>query len=447
MYLKIFDEQSESDLSSAMLLERLKGLHPKSIDMSLERIERLFASLSHPERRLPPVVHIAGTNGKGSQIAFLRAIAESLGKRVHVYTSPHLVKFHERIVLAGPTGSAPIAEDRLADYLLRAEAANDGELITLFEITTAAAFLAFADVQADLLLLETGLGGRLDATNVVETPLATAITPISIDHVSFLGNTLSAIASEKAGILKPRVPCIVGRQQDEALEVIEDRASAIGAPLHVFGRDFDAFEQGGKLIFQTAAQKFELPLPRLKGRHQIDNAGAAIATANVMFGSELTNPALERGLTHAVWPARLQLLPPGALYDYVREGSEIWLDGGHNPGGAQVIANALAELRRQQPGPVHLIWGMMETKDAQAVIAPFKGLVDRVYTVPIPGEPNAFSAAALMEIAASKGFKAAMTSGVRHALLQSRTASSRPKRVLICGSLYLAGHVLKLHGG
>ena len=240
MYLKIFDEQSEADLSSAMLLERLKGLHPKSIDLSLERIERLFASLSHPERRLPPVVHIAGTNGKGSQIAFLRAIAESLGKRVHVYTSPHLVKFHERIVLTSPTGSAPITEDRFADYLLRAEAANDGELITLFEITTAAAFLAFADVQADLLLLETGLGGRLDATNVVETPLATAITPISIDHVSFLGNTLSAIAGEKAGILKPRVPCIVGRQQDEALEVIEDRASAICAPLHVFGRDFDA---------------------------------------------------------------------------------------------------------------------------------------------------------------------------------------------------------------
>lgn len=447
MYLKIFDEQSEADFSSAILLERLKGLHPKSIDLSLERIERLLASLDHPERRLPPVVHIAGTNGKGSQIAFLRAIAESLGKRVHVYTSPHLVKFHERIVLAGPSGSTPIAEDRLADYLQRAEAANNGELITLFEITTAAAFLAFASVPADLLLLETGLGGRLDATNVVEAPLATSITPISIDHVSFLGNTLAAIAGEKAGILKAGIPCVVGRQKDEALEVIEARASEIGAPLHVFGRDFDAFERGGKLIFQTAAKEIELPLPHLNGRHQIDNAGAAIATANVMFGSELTDQALARGLTHAVWPARLQLLPPGALHDYVREGSEIWLDGGHNPGGAQVIANELAELRRQQPGPVHLIWGMMETKDAQAVIAPFKGLVDRVYTVPIPGEPNAFSAAALMEIAASEGFKAAMTSGVRHALLQSRTASSRPKRVLICGSLYLAGHVLKLHGG
>jgi dihydrofolate synthase / folylpolyglutamate synthase len=446
MYLKIFEENNDADLSSTLLLERLKGLHPKSIDLSLDRIKRLFATLDHPERRLPPVVHIAGTNGKGSHIAFLRAIAESLGKRAHVYTSPHLVKFHERIVLAGPAGSAPIAEDRLADCLLRAETANGGELITLFEITTAAAFLAFADVPADLLLLETGLGGRLDATNVVDKPLATAITPISIDHVAFLGDTLSAIAGEKAGILKAGVPCVVGRQEPEALKVIETRAAEIGAPLHIFGRDFDAFERGGKLIFQTAAQQIELPLPRLHGRHQIDNAGAAIATANIMLGSESTNDALERGLTRAVWPARLERLPPGALYNYVREGSEIWLDGGHNPGGAQAIAHALAEMRRQQPGPVHLIWGMMETKDAQAVIAPFKGLVDRIYTVPIPGEPNAFSAASLMKIAANEGFKAAMTSGVRHALLQSRTASSRPKRVLICGSLYLAGHVLKLHG-
>jgi dihydrofolate synthase / folylpolyglutamate synthase len=446
MYLKIFEENNDADLSSTLLLERLKGLHPKSIDLSLDRIKRLFATLDHPERRLPPVVHIAGTNGKGSHIAFLRAIAESLGKRAHVYTSPHLVKFHERIVLAGPAGSAPIAEDRLADCLLRAETANGGELITLFEITTAAAFLAFADVPADLLLLETGLGGRLDATNVVDKPLATAITPISIDHVAFLGDTLSAIAGEKAGILKAGVPCVVGRQEPEALKVIETRAAEIGAPLHIFGRDFDAFERGGKLIFQTAAQQIELPLPRLHGRHQIDNAGAAIATANIIFGSESTNDALERGLTQAVWPARLERLPPGALYNYVREGSEIWLDGGHNPGGAQAIAHALAEMRRQQPGPVHLIWGMMETKDAQAVIAPFKGLVDRIYTVPIPGEPNAFSASSLMKIAANEGFKAAMTSGVRHALLQSRTASSRPKRVLICGSLYLAGHVLKLHG-
>jgi dihydrofolate synthase / folylpolyglutamate synthase len=428
------------------LLERLKALHPQSIDLSLGRIERLLAGLGHPERKLPPVIHVAGTNGKGSLIAFVRAIAEALGKRVHVYTSPHLVNFHERVVLAGPHGAAPITEDRLVECLARAEAANAGELITLFEITTAAAFLAFAETPADLLLLETGLGGRLDATNVVEKPIATSITPISIDHVSFLGHTLTAIAGEKAGILKPGVPCIVGRQGAEALKVIEARAEEIGVPPHVFGRDFDVYEQHRRLIFQTASRLLDLPLPRLNGRHQIDNAGAAIATASVAFGDALTIEALEQGLTRAEWPARLERLGDGALYRYVGEGTEIWLDGGHNAAGGQAIAHALAEFEERVPRAVHLIWGMMETKDAHAFIAPFKGLVERVYTVPIPEEANAFSAEALAEIAASEGFDGTPTSGVALALMQSRAALGRPGRVLICGSLYLAGHVLKLHG-
>jgi dihydrofolate synthase/folylpolyglutamate synthase len=428
------------------LLERLKALHPQSIDLSLGRIERLLAGLGHPERKLPPVIHVAGTNGKGSLIAFVRAIAEALGKRVHVYTSPHLVNFHERVVLAGPHGAAPITEDRLVECLARAEAANAGELITLFEITTAAAFLAFAETPADLLLLETGLGGRLDATNVVEKPIATSITPISIDHVSFLGHTLTAIAGEKAGILKPGVPCIVGRQGAEALKVIEARAEEIGVPPHVFGRDFDVYEQHRRLIFQTPSRLLDLPLPRLNGRHQIDNAGAAIATASVAFGDALTIEALEQGLTHAEWPARLERLGDGALYQYVGEGTEIWLDGGHNAAGGQAIAHALAEFEERVPRAVHLIWGMMETKDAHAFIAPFKGLVERVYTVPIPEEANAFSAEALAEIAASEGFDGTPTSGVALALMQSRAALGRPGRVLICGSLYLAGHVLKLHG-
>ncbi|MGB6767836.1 MAG: Mur ligase family protein, partial [Methyloceanibacter sp.] len=374
---------------SMTLLERLKALHPQSIDLSLGRIERLLAGLGHPERKLPPVIHVAGTNGKGSLIAFVRAIAEALGKRVHVYTSPHLVNFHERVVLAGPQGAAPITEDRLVECLARAEAANAGELITLFEITTAAAFLAFAETPADLLLLETGLGGRLDATNVVEKPIATSITPISIDHVSFLGHTLTAIAGEKAGILKPGVPCIVGRQGAEALKVIEARAEEIGVPPHVFGRDFDVYEQHRRLIFQTPSRLLDLPLPRLNGRHQIDNAGAAIATASVAFGDALTIEALEQGLTHAEWPARLERLGDGALYQYVGEGTEIWLDGGHNAAGGQAIAHALAEFEERVPRAVHLIWGMMETKDAHAFIAPFKGLVERVYTVPIPEEANA----------------------------------------------------------
>lgn len=432
--------------ASATLLDRLKKLHPQSIDLSLGRIERLLARLGHPEDKLPPVLHVAGTNGKGSFLAFTRAIAEGAGKRVHVYTSPHLVNFHERIVLAGPHGSAPIAEDHLVDCLARAEAANEGELITLFEITTAAAFLAFAETPADLLLLETGLGGRLDATNVVKKPLLTAITPISIDHVSFLGDTVARIAGEKAGILKPGVPCVVGRQEREALDVIERRAEDLNVALHVAGRDFDMYEQHGRLIFQTPAKLLDLPLPRLKGRHQIDNAGTAIAAAGLLFGDALPAGALDFGLTHAEWRARMERLGPGALYAYVGEGTEIWLDGGHNPAGGQVVAHALAELDERVPRPVHLVYGMMETKDAHAFIAPFKGLVERVYTVPIPDEPNAFDAESLAEIAEAEGFDVVACESVPDALMRSRATLNEPGRVLICGSLYLAGHVLKLHG-
>lgn len=432
--------------SSDTLLERLKELHPQSIDLSLGRIERLLAALGHPENKLPPVVHVAGTNGKGSFLAFTRAIAEGFGKSVHVYTSPHLVNFHERIVLAGPRGSAPIAEDFLVDCLARAEAANAGELITLFEITTAAAFIAFSETPADFLLLETGLGGRLDATNVVKQPVLTAITPISIDHVSFLGETLTEIAGEKAGILKPNVACVVGRQQQAAFEVIARRAEQIDAPLHVAGRDFDMYEQHGRLVFQTATRLIDLPLPRLNGRHQIDNAGTAIAAASLLFGDALTTRALEHGLTHAEWPARMERLGVGGLHAYVADGTEIWLDGGHNAAGGQVTAHALAELDERLPRPVHLIYGMMETKDAHAFIAPFKGLVERIYTVPIPDEPNAFAAEALAEIAKAEGFEVVAASSVPDALTRSQAALGGPGRVLICGSLYLAGLVLKLHG-
>jgi dihydrofolate synthase/folylpolyglutamate synthase len=432
--------------SSDTLLERLKKLHPQSIDLSLGRIERLLRRLGNPQDKLPPVLHVAGTNGKGSFLAFTRAIVEALGKGVHVYTSPHLVHFHERIVLAGPHGSAPIAEDFLVDCLARAEAANDGELITLFEITTAAAFLAFAEIPADLLLLETGLGGRLDATNVVTKPVLTAITPVSIDHVSFLGDTLTEIAGEKAGILKAGIPCVVGRQEQDAFQVIARRAEEIAVPLHVAGRDFDIYEQQGRLVFQTKSRLLDLPLPRLTGRHQIDNAGTAIAAASRLFGDALTTRALEHGLTHAAWPARLERLATGGLHAYVADGTEIWLDGGHNAAGGKVIAHALAELDERVPRPVHLVFGMMDTKDAHAFIAPFKGLVGRIYTVPIPEEPNAFGAEALAEIARAEGFDVVATSGLPDALTRSQAALQGPGRVLICGSLYLAGHALKLHG-
>jgi len=409
-------------------------------------MERLLAALGHPEEKLPPVLHVAGTNGKGSFLAFARAISETLGKRVHVYTSPHLVHFHERIVLAGPHGSAVIAEDFLVDCLARTEAANGGELITLFEITTAAAFVAFSEVPADLLLLETGLGGRLDATNVVAKPRLTAITPISIDHVSFLGETLTEIAGEKAGILKPGVTCVLGRQEQEAFKAIEARAEQIGASLIAAGRDFDAYEQHGRLVFSTPTGLLDLPLPRLEGRHQIDNAGMAIAAADLLFGEALTTQALEQGLTQAEWPGRLERLGAGGLHAYVADGTEIWLDGGHNPAGGQVIAQALAELEERVPCPIHLVFGMMDTKDASAFIAPFKGLVEQIYTVPIPNEPNAFSAEALADIVRAEGFNVTAASSVPEALLRSQHALPGPGRILICGSLYLAGHALRLHG-
>ena len=430
---------------STAILDRLRRLHPKAIDLSLDRVERLLAQLGHPERRLPPAIHVAGTNGKGSVIAFIRSIAEADGKQVQVYTSPHLVHFHERIVLPGPLGSAPISEELLIEYLERAEDANGGEPITFFEITTVAAFLAFADHQADLLLLETGLGGRLDATNVLVKPRLTAITPISIDHVSFLGNTIAAIAHEKAGILKPGVPCVLANQDPEGLRVIEARAEQVGAPLHVLGRDFEVFERERKLIYQTPSKQLELPLPRLRGRHQIYNAGTAIAIADLMFGNRLRVDAVECGLIEVKWPARLELLPVGALHRCVSDDTEIWLDGGHNAAGGQVIAQALAEFKDRDSRKVHLIWGMMDFKDAQSVIAPFKGSVERIYTVPIPEEPSAFSAEALAEIAAHAGFEVTPAKNVPHALLLSQAAFRRPGRVLFFGSLYLAGHVFALH--
>ena len=431
---------------SALLLARLMGLHPQSIDLSLDRIERLLEALGSPERQLPPVVHVAGTNGKGSLIAFLRAISEGRGCRVHSYISPHLVSFHERIVLADEAGAAPISEDALVDYLSRVEDANGGRSITHFEITTAAAFLAFSEAPADLLLLETGLGGRLDATNVVERPKLTVITPISIDHVSFLGGTIAAIAREKAGIIKPGVPCIVGRQHSEALAVIAERAKAVGAPLYVFGRDFDVSVRDGRLLFQSQSRLINLPVPRLAGAHQIENAALAIAAACVLFDENLSVCALERGLREATWPARFQRLDDGDLSACVSSGTELLLDGGHNPAAACVIGKALDELAACDPRDVHLIWGMMEAKDAQSVIAPFRGRVSRVYTVPIPDEPNAFSAADLAGIASREGFDAIPTSGVVQALRLSQAGMRPPGRVLIFGSLYLAGHVLRTHG-
>lgn len=427
---------------SAALLDRLALLHPRVIDLSLGRIQKLLDRLDNPERRLPGVIHVAGTNGKGSVVAFLKAIAEADGRRAHVYTSPHLVDFHERIAIAGPRASEPISEEALAHYLAEAETANAGEPITFFEITTAAALLAFADHPADLVLLETGLGGRLDATNVVDRPAVTAITPVSIDHVQFLGETLPEIAGEKAGIIKAGAPCIVARQRPEALAVIMARAEAVGSPLVLAGRDFDAVEVSGRLRFRSADASLDLPAPMLVGGHQFENAGVAIAVAHAALGP-VSSESLAAGLVNVVWPARLQHLEPGPLHGIAGPGSDIWLDGGHNPAAGEVLAASLGRLGFGRGRTLHLVWGMMAQKDAAAFLAPFRVFDVRIYTVNIPGEPNAFDAASLAGIARDAGFEARPFKDVTAAIAEIG-ATEPAAQILIAGSLYFAGHVLKL---
>lgn len=432
--------------TSIQVLADLKTLHPRLIDLSLGRIERLLDKLGHPERRLPPVVHVAGTNGKGSVIAFLKAMLEADGKRVHTYTSPHLVRFHERIELAGADGKArPIGEDELVARLTQVQHVNAGEEITYFEITTAAAFTAFAEHPADVLLLEVGLGGRLDATNVVAKPALSIVMPVSIDHTDKLGATLGEIAREKAGILKRGVRAVISSQPPAAEMVIAEVAGRVGAPLCKWGEDFEAFEQRGRLVFQSPERLLDLPLPVLTGHHQIANAGAAVAAALEL---ELSDRAIERGLMEARWPARMQQLNNGPLSSLLVPGSELWLDGGHNVAGAQAIAQTLAELEERAPKPVALVLGMMGQKDGPGFLEHFRGLVRCIATVPIPGAPEAaFPAGELAAIAASTGFDAEAAADVEAAIRRVQELTDGPARILICGSLYLAGHVLALQEG
>jgi len=417
-------------------------LHPLRIDLSLERIKRLLAKLGHPQQRLPPVVHIAGTNGKGSTAAYLKAMLQAAGKRVHVYTSPHLVRFNERIALSGAGGKAQaIGEAELVDRLSEVLRINAGEVMTFFEITTAAALKAFAEHPADCVILEVGLGGRLDTTNVVDRPALSVITPISIDHADWLGNSLALIAREKAGIVKSGVLAVIGPQPEAALEPIVARAKAVGAPLVLWGRDYEAFEQRGRLVFQSEARLLDLPLPALIGRHQISNAGIAVSAA-LQLG--LPAGAIERGLAEVRWPARMQRLDNGPLSRLIAPGSELWLDGGHNPAAAEAIAQTLADLEERAPKPVSLVVGMNSQKDASGFFAQFRGLVRRVVTVRNPGQ-SAYEAAHLASLAAAAGLTSEPAADVRSAL--SRLNAAGPARILICGSLYLAGQVLALQEG
>ena len=424
---------------------RLLALHPKRIDLSLGRIQRLLAALGHPERHLPPVIHVAGTNGKGSTVAFARAILEAAGKRAHVYTSPNLVRLNERFRIARTGVGKFVEDDELADVLSECEAKNGDAPITVFEIETAAAFLLFTRHPADVLLLEVGLGGRLDATNVVDKPLATVITRVSLDHRDFLGDTIEAIAAEKAGILKPGVPAVIASQTREALAVIERQAARVNAPLSIAGENWTATEERGRLVYQDDDGLLDLPAPRLYGRHQFENAGTAIATLRV-GGLKLPAAAFESGMLRVDWPARMQRLSQGRLAPLLPAESELWLDGGHNADGGRAIAAALADLEERVSRPVILIVGMLSTKDAEGFLHNFTGLARRVITVPIH-QDKALPPAALADIARDIGIPALARDDVESALVTIGKLELAPApRVLITGSLYLAGEVLDANG-
>ncbi|GHE69120.1 bifunctional folylpolyglutamate synthase/dihydrofolate synthase [Camelimonas fluminis] len=439
--------QTGGDTSDA-LIARFLGLHPKAIDLSLDRIRHLLTALGSPEKRLPPVIHVAGTNGKGSTIAFMRAILEAAGLAVHVYTSPHLVRFHERIRLGRRGGPGVfVDEDVLVEALRACEQVNAGQPITVFEITTAAALKLFSEHPADVLLLEVGLGGRYDATNVIDAPVAAIVTPVSQDHAEFLGTDVLAIAREKAGVFKADCPAIIAAQPRDVSRELEEAALRVGAIPFVGGQDFQAREENGRLIYEDINGLLDLPLPRLGGRHQHVNAGAAIAALRAAGMTNLSDAAIERGLLGAEWPARMQRLRDGRLLSLAPAGAEIWLDGGHNPDGGRAIAAALADLEERSPAPLVMIVGMLGTKDGEGFLAPFAGLARDVIAVPIPGQMAARTAAEVAQMALAAGMRAETATSVEAALIATgRRVWARPPRILIAGSLYLAGEVLAANG-
>jgi dihydrofolate synthase / folylpolyglutamate synthase len=429
------------------LIARLSKLHPRDIDLGLERMRRLLERLDHPERKLPPVIHIAGTNGKGSTIAYLRGILEASGLRVHVFTSPYLVRINECFRVGRPGGGVLIGDDELRAALERCESANAAAPITIFELETAAAFCLFTQQEADVVLLEVGLGGRLDATNVIDTPLASVIAPVSMDHTEFLGDRLPQIAGEKAAIIKRKVPVICAEQAPEAMAVIEAEAGRLHAPLHAAGQQWHVNIERGRLVYQDDHGLMDLAAPKLFGRHQFDNAGLAIATLRALDAFRIGISDFETGILNAEWPARMQRLTSGALVDLTPAGCEIWLDGGHNAEGGRVAAAALGDLEERVSRPLVVIAGMMANKDASAFLANFAGLTRQIIAVQIPGRDNAMPPDRLADAARALGMRVEISSSVE-AALQSlvRLAYEVPPRILITGSLYLAGAVLAANG-
>ena len=422
------------------LMAAVRARHPMLIDLTTDRVERLLEKLGRPQDRLPPVVHVAGTNGKGSTAAFLRAIAEAAGRKVHVLTSPHLVRFAERVRVAGKL----IEDDYMSWLIERIETVSEGEPISFFEVTTVMAIQAFCETPADLCIIEVGLGGRHDATNVFSYPAATVITPVDYDHTELLGPTLTLIAKEKAGILRRDCPCICARQPEEAFAAIEAEARELGAPLIVAGRDFDAWEERGRLLVQTSDQLLDLPKPAMFGEHQIDNAGVAVATALMLDQIAIDEAAIAKGVASAFWPARFQRLTAGPLAEAANaKGAVLWLDGGPNPHAAQALAASLPRLLARDPRPLKLIVGMLDRKDAAGFFAAFRDLDPPVVTTTF-NAPNAAKAEDLARFASDVGLTARQASNVEEALRMVLNEPGPPPHVLICGGLYFAGEVLAL---
>jgi dihydrofolate synthase/folylpolyglutamate synthase len=422
-------------------------LHPKGFDLSLDRVTRLLERLGNPQDRLPPVIHIAGTNGKGSCAAFSRALLEAAGHLVHVHTSPHLVNWHERYRLAAEGGGKLVDDEVFAEAIARVAEANAGQTITVFEILTAVTFILFSEHPAEAAIIEVGLGGRFDATNVIKRPAVSVIMPISMDHEAYLGDRVELIAAEKAGIMKRGCPVVIGAQESEtALQVLIETAERLDCPTVVYGQDFLAFEENGRMVYQDEDGLMDLPVPRLPGRHQFANAAAAIAAVKAA-GFEIGHRAAERAMTHIAWPARMQKLTQGKLVDLAPKGSEIWLDGGHNPGAGIVIAEALAEQEEKNPRPLILISGMINTKDQTGYFSAFKGLARHVYTVPVTNSDAGVPNDELALRAAEAGLSAEPVSSVASALMLLRDGWDGPApRILIGGSLYFAGAVLAENG-
>ncbi|RUX05137.1 bifunctional folylpolyglutamate synthase/dihydrofolate synthase, partial [Mesorhizobium sp. M2A.F.Ca.ET.037.01.1.1] len=426
-------------LSAEREIEHLMTLHPKGFDLSLDRVTRLLERLGNPQDRLPPVIHIAGTNGKGSCAAFSRALLEAAGHLVHVHTSPHLVNWHERYRLAAEGGGKLVEDDVFAEAIARVAEANGGQKITVFEILTAVTFVLFSEHPAEAAIIEVGLGGRFDATNVIKRPAVSVIMPISMDHEAYLGDRVELIAAEKAGIMKRGCPVVIGAQESEtALQVLIETAERLDCPTFVYGQDFLAFEENGRMVYQDEDGLMDLPLPRLPGRHQYANAAAAIAAVKAA-GFEIGHRAAERAMTHVAWPARMQKLTQGKLVDLAPKGAEIWLDGGHNPGAGIVIAEALAEQEEKNPRPLVLISGMINTKDQTGYFSAFKGLARHVYTVPVSNSDAGVPNDELALRAEEAGLSAEPVSSVASALMLLRDSWDGPApRILIGGSLYFA---------